>query len=57
MIAGAPTWLAPGGFLVVEHGEGQREAVRREAFGVGLRDVVDYDDLAGKPRVLVARRP
>ena len=57
VIAGAPTWLAPGGFLVVEHGEGQREAVRREAFGAGLRDVVDYDDLAGKPRVLVARRP
>lgn len=57
VIAGAPRWLAPGGSLVVEHGEGHREAVRRAAYGAGLRDVVDYDDLAGRPRVLVARRP
>ena len=57
VIAGAPHWLTHGGALVVEHGEGHREAVRRAAFGAGLRDVVDHDDLAGRPRVLVARRP
>ncbi len=57
VIAGAPRWLAAGGALVVEHGHDQREAVRRAAFGAGLRDVVDFEDLAGKPRILVARRP
>ena len=57
VIAGAPRWLTRGGSLVVEHGDGQREAVRRAAFGAGLRDVVDYDDLVGRPRVLVARQP
>ena len=57
VVEGAPHWLAAGGALVVEHGDGHREALRRVAYGAGLRDLVDHDDLAGKPRILVAHRP
>ena len=57
VVEGAPHWLSAGGALVVEHGDNHREALRRVAYGVGLRDLVDHDDLAGKPRILVAHRP
>ena len=57
VIGGAPAWLASGGALVVEHGHRQREAARRAALAARLVDVETYDDLAGHPRILVARRP
>ncbi len=57
VIAGATPWLAPGGALVVEHGHRQRDAARRAAIAAGLVGVEVFDDLAGHPRVLVARRP
>lgn len=57
VVEGAPHWLVAGGALVVEHGDRHREALRRVAAGAGLRDLVDHDDLAGKPRILVAHRP
>ncbi len=57
VVEGAPRWLAPGGSVVVEHGDGHREALRRVAYGAGLRDLADHDDLAGKPRILAGRRP
>ncbi|HTT58758.1 MAG TPA: peptide chain release factor N(5)-glutamine methyltransferase [Acidimicrobiales bacterium] len=49
-------WLAPRGVLVCEHGDTQRDAVVELARATGYRDVVDRDDMAGRPRVLVARR-
>ncbi len=56
VIAEAHRWLAPGGSLVCEHGENQRGAVLAAAAAAGYEDVLDLDDLAGRPRVLVARR-
>jgi release factor glutamine methyltransferase len=57
LVAGAPEWLEPGGALVLElapHQAGAGSAVARAA---GLVDVTVRDDLAGRPRALVARRP
>jgi release factor glutamine methyltransferase len=47
----APGWLAPGGWLVCEIGEGQREAVALLA-AAGLVEVSVRPDLAGRDRVL-----
>jgi release factor glutamine methyltransferase len=52
----ASTWLAPGAALVVEHGDHQGDAVVAAAHRAGLVDVADHLDLAGRPRVLTARR-
>lgn len=49
--------LEPGGLLVVEHGEGQRELVVRTFEAAGLVDVHGIDDLAGIDRVVVGYRP
>jgi release factor glutamine methyltransferase len=56
IITGALEWLTPGGVLICEHADTQREAVLGTATAAGFRDVVDLDDLAGRPRVLVARQ-
>lgn len=56
VVEGAPEWLAPGGWLVVEHGAGQGDAARACAARAGLEAVEDRCDLAGLPRILVARR-
>jgi release factor glutamine methyltransferase len=56
IITGALEWLAPEGVLVCEHADTQREAVLEAASGAGFTDVADLNDLAGLPRVLVARR-
>ncbi len=50
-------WLRPGASLVVEHGVGHREALRGLASARGYVDVRGVDDLSGRPRVFVARRP
>ncbi len=55
VIGGAPPWLAAGGALVCEHGEGHREAALAAAARAGLRDGRDLDDLSGRARILVAR--
>ena len=55
IIAGAPSWLAPGGTLVVEMGETQADAVSALAAAAGFADVRVEPDLAGRPRALVAR--
>ncbi len=55
VIDGAPAWLAPGGALVVEHGAAQGEGAVARATAAGFADVADVADLAGRPRVLVAR--
>lgn len=56
IIAGAREWLVPGGSLVCEHGVGQRGAVLAASRDAGFSEFLDLDDLAGRPRVLVARR-
>ncbi len=57
LVAGAPSWLAPGGTLVVELAPTQAAAALDLAERAGLRSARIEDDLAGRPRALVARRP
>lgn len=52
----ARAWLAPRGALVLEHGDAHRDAVLELATRVGYSSYEDLDDLARRPRVLVARR-
>lgn len=49
-------WLTPHGALICEHSDTHRRAVLELAHEVGFRSVEDLDDLAGRPRVFVARR-
>ncbi|MFZ1062323.1 MAG: peptide chain release factor N(5)-glutamine methyltransferase [Acidimicrobiales bacterium] len=55
IIREAPTWLGITGVLVLEHGYDQRDAVLKECDRSQYRDYRDVDDLAGHPRILVAR--
>lgn len=55
IVAGAPTWLEPGGALVVEIGETQGDAVVALAQRAGFAAVEVRPDLTGRPRILVAR--
>jgi release factor glutamine methyltransferase len=57
VVEGARRWLAPGGALLVEHGDTQRSAALGLAARFGLEVVADHADLAGRPRVLEARAP
>jgi release factor glutamine methyltransferase len=49
--------LVDGGFLVLEIGYGQSEAIRELLIGAGFREVEFTADLQGIPRVASARRP
>lgn len=55
--AGAPAHLRPGGWLLVEHGFRQGEAVRALLRGAGFATVTTIPDLSGHPRVTEGRRP
>ena len=55
IITNAPSWLAGSGVLICEHGDQQRDAALDCAKRARFDDVRDLDDLAGSPRVLVAR--
>ncbi|MEA2843311.1 MAG: release factor glutamine methyltransferase [Actinomycetota bacterium] len=55
VVGGARGWLARPGALVVEVAPHQAEAAAAMARETGLVDVEVRDDLAGRPRVLVAR--
>ena len=57
IVAGAPSRLLPGGWLVCEIGETQGAAVRDLAAEAGFVEVDVLPDLAGRDRVLVARQP
>jgi len=53
--AGAPTWLRPGGALAMEMHEGHREALPRLCLEAGFASAEVRRDLAGLPRLVVAR--
>jgi release factor glutamine methyltransferase len=53
----ALSWLTPGGALVLEHGADQRDATLRHAREVGWVECEDLDDLSGRARMFVGRRP
>lgn len=57
VIAGAPRHLRPGGWLLVEHGLDQDEAVRARLAAAGFEDIVTLRDAAGLPRVTLGRSP
>ena len=57
IVAGAPAWLRPGGWLVCEIGETQGAAAAALADAAGLVDIEVLPDLTGRDRMLVARRP
>jgi release factor glutamine methyltransferase len=52
----APEHLEPGGWLLVEHGVGQAQAVRGLFARAGLEALETWPDLAGIPRVTGGRR-
>ena len=52
----APAHLLAGGWLLLEHGEGQHEAVRGLLEVAGLETQAGWPDLAGIPRVAGGRR-
>ncbi len=55
--AQAPSWLAPGGVLIVEIGHRQGEAVVDMMRHAGLDHVEVRTDLAGRPRIALGRQP
>lgn len=57
IIAQAPPWLAPGGWLFLEHGYDQAVAVREMLDAVGFVDLEQHRDLAGIVRTSGGRRP
>jgi len=52
----APDYLLPGGWLLVEHGAGQHEAVRGLFEAAGLETTAAWPDLTGIPRVSGGKR-
>ena len=51
VVKDAPRHLLPGGWLLVEHGMGQHDAVRELLEAAGLETTSSWPDLAGIPRV------
>lgn len=47
--------LVEGGLLILEHGNGQRDAVAAILKADGWRDINSHDDYAGRPRATTAR--
>lgn len=57
IVAGAPSHLSPGGWLLIEHGYDQATRVRDLLLAAGFADVASWCDLAGIERVSGARLP
>lgn len=57
IIRDAPDHLNPGGWLLIEHGYDQRDALLALLHSAGLEAITDLDDLSGNPRLATARRP
>lgn len=56
LVRGAPLHLSPGGWLLIEHGYDQGEAVRALFIQAGWSDVTTRRDLGGHERVTGGRR-
>ncbi|MAM21301.1 MAG: protein-(glutamine-N5) methyltransferase, release factor-specific [Acidiferrobacteraceae bacterium] len=56
IIAEAPTHIRPDGYLILEHGHLQGQAVRDLLCHSGFHSIVTRNDLADLPRVSVGRR-
>lgn len=54
---GAGQWLEPGGFLLVEHGSEQQDAVMGLFIQAGFQSVRGLFDQAGLPRAVIGFRP
>ena len=55
LVDGAPTWLAPGGALVLEMSPAQAGDLADRAREVGFDEAEIHLDLAGRDRAMVAR--
>jgi len=55
IVGGASEHLAPGGWLLFEHGYDQAQAARALLEAAGFRDLISHADLAGIPRVAGGR--
>ena len=55
--AQAPAHLRPGGWLLLEHGHDQADAVRALLRAAGFESIATRADLAGHPRISGGRRP
>jgi len=56
IVARAPAWLDPGGWLLFEHGYDQAQACRNLLDAANFREIASYRDLAGIERVSAGRR-
>lgn len=56
IIKQAPSWLNPGGCLLLEHGWNQHDAVQRLFKTAGFENISTHLDFAGQPRVTMAQR-
>ena len=57
IIADAPARIRSGGWLVLEIGADQGDAVRELFVASGFQDVAVQPDLAGHDRIALGRRP
>lgn len=57
LAAEAPAWLAPAGLAMLEFGDGQAEGIREIFRAAAWREPTVVNDLTGRARFLVARRP
>ena len=57
IITQAQQYLKPGGWLLLEHGYDQGDAVQKLLNLAGYTEVADFIDYGGNPRVAVARWP
>jgi release factor glutamine methyltransferase len=56
VIRGAARWLSPRGLLICEHANVHRDAVLNVAAEAGFVNCEDLNDMAGHPRIFVARQ-
>ncbi|HPC84574.1 MAG TPA: peptide chain release factor N(5)-glutamine methyltransferase [Thermoanaerobaculaceae bacterium] len=56
LLCDLPRLVAAGGFVVLEHGEGQADLLAPLLPRLGLRELVRQRDISGRDRVLVVRR-
>lgn len=56
VLARAGQLLRPGGVVIIEHAEVQAPALRARAQAANWAEITTLPDLAGRPRMLVARR-